>query len=125
MNGIILDESANALSKEYIKSESEKILKKLKEKFKLFMRNRKPTDLKNKTVIIVDDGIATGNTLMALVETIKKNQPKKIIIAVPVSHPSANKKLSNLVNEFICLQTPEDFMGVGQFYQRFPQISDQ
>jgi predicted phosphoribosyltransferase len=125
LNGVILDESANNLSKEYIKSESEKILKKLKEKFKLFMGNRKPTDLKNKTVIIVDDGIATGNTLMALVETIKKNQPKKIIIAVTVSHPSAVKKLSNLVDEFICLQTPEDFMGVGQFYQRFQQISDQ
>ena len=54
-----------------------------------------------------------------------KNQQKKIIIAVHVSHPSAAKKLSTLVDEFICLQTPEDFMGVGQFYQRFQQISDQ
>ncbi len=125
LNGAIINYSSNDVSQDYIKKEIDRILKSLKEKFTLFMGNRKPTDLKNKTVIIVDDGIATGNTIQATVEEIKKNKPKEIIIAVPVAPHSATKKMSSIVNEFICLHSPEEFMGVGQFYQRFPQISDQ
>lgn len=125
LNGVIIDYNSTDVSKDYIKTEIERIRKTLKEKFNLFMGNHKPTDLKNKTVIIVDDGIATGNTIQATVEIIKKNKPKEIIIAVPVAPHSATKKLSNIVDEFICLHSPKDFIGVGQFYERFPQVSDQ
>ena len=89
------------------------------------MGNRKSTDLKNKTVIIVDDGIATGSTILATVDSIKKSKPKEIIIAVPVSSLFAESKLSKVVDEFICLITPENFMGVGQFYDNFSQVSDE
>jgi putative phosphoribosyl transferase len=125
LNGVMLDDSSNDVSKDYLKTEIDRILRSLKEKFNLFMGNRKPLDLKNKTVIIVDDGIATGNTIQATVEVIKKNKPKKIIIAVPVAPHSATKKLSNIVDEFICLHTPKDFIGVGQYFERFPQVNDQ
>ena len=125
LNGVILDESANIISKEYIKKESERILKTLKEKFKLFMGDHKPTDLKDKTVIIVDDGIATGNTILASVEAIKKSEPKEIIIAVPVAPTLTAEKLAKFVDELICLSTPQDFMGVGQFYENFSQVSDE
>lgn len=125
LNGVILDDTSNDVSQDYLKTEMERILRSLKEKFNLFMGNRKPIDLKNKTVIIVDDGIATGNTIQATVEVIKKNKPKKIIIAVPVAPHSAIKKLSNIVDEFICLHAPKDFIGVGQYFERFPQVNDQ
>jgi predicted phosphoribosyltransferase len=125
LNGPIIDESAKEVSKEYIKTESERILKTLKEKFKLFMGNRKPTELKDKTVIIVDDGIATGNTILATIEAIKKSKPKEIVIAVPVAPPSTIRRLSGFADEVICLLTPENFMGVGQFYENFSQVSDE
>ena len=124
LDGTIINENITDVSQEYIKKEVEKIQQALKEKFKLFMGNKKPTNLQDKTVIIVDDGIATGNTLLATLESIKKNKPKEIIIAVPVAPPETVKKFSKLVNEFICLLAPYDFMGVGQFYSDFSQVSD-
>ena len=125
LNGVILDNTASDISEKYINDEVERIQNSLKDKFKLFMGNRKPVDLENKTVIIVDDGIATGNTILATVEAILKNNPKEIIIAVPVAPPKTVKMLSNHVNEIICLQIPENFHGVGQFYNNFTQVRDE
>lgn len=124
LHGKIINDDLTNVSMDYINTESERILIGLKEKFKLYMGNRKATDLKDKTVIIVDDGIATGNTILATLEMIKKSKPKEIIIAVPVAPPTTAKKLSMLVDELICLYTPEDFMGVGQFYESFSQVTD-
>ncbi|MBK9637630.1 MAG: phosphoribosyltransferase [Bacteroidetes bacterium] len=125
LQGAMINDNVMDVSLDYIQRESEQIHKKLKEKFSLYMGNRKSTDLKNKTVIIVDDGIATGSTILATVDSIKKSKPKEIIIAVPVSSLFAESKLSKVVDEFICLITPENFMGVGQFYDNFSQVSDE
>ena len=125
LQGVVIDERATGIPKDYIESESERILKVLEEKFKLFMGDRKSTDLKNRTVIIVDDGVATGNTIMATINAVKKNYPKKIIVAVPVSPIESARKLSVMVDEFICLQIPKVFFGVGQFYEDFSQVSDE
>lgn len=125
LQGTIINDNIMGVSKEYLEKEGERILKGLKEKFKLFMGHRKPIDLKDKIVIVVDDGIATGNTILATLEMLKKSDPKQIIIAVPVSPPDTARKLSKLVDEFICLLTPEDFMAIGQFYRNFSQVSDE
>lgn len=125
MNNIIINENNNDVSKEYIQKEHLKILNKLKEKYKIFMGEQNQTDLKNKTVIIVDDGIATGNTILAALEDIKQNKPKEIVIATPVAPISVASKISKLVNEFICLELPLEFMAVGQFYNNFSQVSDE
>jgi len=125
MHGSIINDTAWDVPHEYIHNETERILKGLEEKFKLFMGNQKPADLKNKIVIIVDDGIATGSTVMATVEAIKKSDPQKIIIAVPVAPPSTATKLAKMVDEFVCLTTPILFQGVGQFYRNFSQVSDE
>jgi predicted phosphoribosyltransferase len=125
LHGTIVNSNLGDVSMDYINKEAEKISTALKEKFKLYMGNRKPTDLKDKTVIVVDDGIATGNTIIATLEMIKKSRPKEIIIAVPVAPPETAKNLTKLVDEFICLLTPENFMGVGQFYKNFNQVSDE
>jgi predicted phosphoribosyltransferase len=83
--------------------------------------------LTNKTVIIVDDGIATGNTLLATLELVSKQHPKKIVVAIPVAPSSGIRKLENNpnVDEIICLLVPYNFQAVGQFYEKFEQVSDQ
>lgn len=124
LNGFVINDNVTDVSMDYIRRESDRILKVLKKKFKLYMDGHKPTDLKDKTVIIVDDGIATGSTVLATVETVRKTKPKEIVIAVPVAPPATVNELSKTVDEMICLLTPYDFMGVGQFYLNFSQVSD-
>lgn len=80
--------------------------------------------LEDKTIILVDDGIATGSTVFAILNWIKKQRTKKIILAVPVMPPDTLKKLKNFVDEIIVLLTPYDFSAVGQFYEDFSQVSD-
>ena len=88
-------------------------------KFKIKEKN-----LSGKTVILTDDGIATGATTQAALEYIKTKQPKKLILAIPVAPPETVKKLKSQVDEFICLLTPALFWAVGQFYQEFDQVED-
>lgn len=125
LQGVVVDEKFSTEFKDYIDKESKKILEALKSKFALYMGNRKPTDLSNKTVIIVDDGIATGNTIMATIQAVKKSNPKKIIVAVPVAPKDTATKMEKLVEDFICLHVADEFFGVGQFYEDFSQVSDE
>jgi predicted phosphoribosyltransferase len=86
-------------------------------------RGRTDYDLKNKTVILVDDGIATGATVFVAVEWIKKQHPKKIIVAIPIGPQDTIDKLSKIV-EVVVLDAPEIFGAVGEFYQSFDQVED-
>jgi predicted phosphoribosyltransferase len=115
------------ISKQYISEEIENIRKKLKVRQDQYYKDSQPVKLKDKSVLIIDDGIATGNTVLATVELVKKQNPKKIIVAIPVAPPSAIRNLERNTNvdEVICLQTPENFRAVGQFYQKFFQVSDE
>lgn len=92
---------------------------------KLFRKNKDELDLKGKLIILVDDGIATGATTEAAIKCIKKNDPLKLILAAPVAPPETVDKLRPSVDDLIVLQTPSDFMAVGQFYSYFPQVSDE
>ena len=123
--GTIINDNITNVSEEYIHQEAKRLLVGLEQKFKLYMGDRKPTELKDKTIIIVDDGIATGNTILVTLDMLKKSNPKEIIIAVPVAPSDTAKKLAKYVDEFICLNVPSDFMGVGQFYRNFSQESDE
>ena len=113
------------VSKEYIDQELLKIRSRLKEMHKKFMNGDEPAKLEGKTVILVDDGIATGNTLMGTVHVLRKGKPAKIIIAVPVASASAVEKLSKEVDEIVAVLIPEVFYGVGAFYEDFQQVSDE
>lgn len=112
------------ISRDYIEDQIFEIRESLKQRYKKFVGNRSPIDLKNKTVIIVDDGIATGNTLMAAIKMIRRKQPKKIVIAVPVSPTDAAKKIKAEADEFICPMITSDFVGVGSYYLDFTQVTD-
>ena len=110
----------------YIIEETKRIRKKLQQRYDQYYNKRSPQNIEDKTVIIVDDGIATGNTLLATIELVSKQSPKKIIVAIPVAPSSALKKLESTakVDEVICLQVPFNFQAVGQFYDEFGQVSD-
>ncbi len=113
------------VSNEYIESETERIREKLKENYKKIMGYNKPIDLKDKIIIIVDDGIATGNTLMSTVKMLRNQKPAKIVIAVPVAPRASVDKLSKLVDEMVIPLILEEFYGVGGFYEDFEQVSDE
>jgi putative phosphoribosyl transferase len=113
------------VSKDYIEKETKHIHVRLRKMYSKFMGDEEPENIKGKTAIIVDDGIATGNTLMATVRMLKKSYPDKIIIATPVASNKAIEKLSKEVDEIVCPLVPEIFFGVGGFYEHFDQMTDE
>ncbi|WP_289644299.1 phosphoribosyltransferase [Maribacter aestuarii] len=126
LDDIILTD-AMGVTQGYISEETKRIRKKLQQRYDEYYKERSPVNVKDKTVIIVDDGIATGNTLLATIQLVSKRTPKKIVVAIPVAPNSAIKKLENTekVHEVICLQVPYNFQAVGQFYKEFRQVSDE
>lgn len=92
---------------------------------RLYRNSRPPLKVKDCTLILVDDGIATGLTILAAVTTLSQHQPKKIIIATPVASPSAIEQLTAQVDGITCLKTPKSFNAVGFWYQDFSQTTDQ
>ncbi len=113
------------VSEEYIQRELIVIRRRLKEMYKKFMGDREPESLEGKTIIVIDDGIATGNTLLGTVKVLRKSRPGKIVIAAPVASESAIEKLSNEVDEVVAVLIPEIFYGVGAFYEDFRQVTDE
>jgi len=87
--------------------------------------SRPPLDVRNKTVIIVDDGLATGSTMRAAVEALKKMGPRAIIVAVPVAAPQTCDEFRNEGVDIVCLRTPEPFQAVGLWYEDFSQTTDE
>ncbi len=96
----------------------------LKEREHLYRRDRQPLDLAGKTVIIVDDGLATGATMRAAVAAVKQSRPATIIVAVPVGAAATCHMMQQLVDEVACLYSPHGFNAVGLWYEEFEQTSD-
>ncbi len=113
------------VSDTYIQKEVAAIRERLKEMYSLFMGDRVPANLEGKTVLVIDDGIATGNTLLGTVNVLRKNNPGKIVIGVPVASARAIQKLSKEADEVVVLLVPDTFYGVGAFYEDFKQVSDE
>lgn len=109
----------------YIQEELKDIRKRLKDMKEKFLGNQDPIDIEDKIVIIVDDGIATGNSIIAAIQLIKKSYPKKIIIAVPVGAKSSLDKLMPFADEIISLISPQDLHAIGDYYEDFEQVSDE
>ena len=124
LDSTIIDEYPD-IPKEYIEREIKNLRESMKDKYNLYRDYRKPEDIKGKTVIVVDDGIATGNTLLASLAMLRKRHPKKIIVAVPVVPFDTVKIFEQNTDEFVYLMAPKDFRGVGRFYESFDQVSDE
>lgn len=96
-----------------------------KRRLKTYRKDRPPLDLKNKITILVDDGVATGATMFAAIESAKTRGAQKIIVAVPVGPPESMHKIKKKVDEVIVLDQPADFMAISLHYMFFPQTSDE
>jgi putative phosphoribosyl transferase len=86
--------------------------------------NRGPLDVRGRTVIVIDDGLATGSTMRAAVQALRAMQPKRVIVAVPVGAAQTCEEFREIVDEIVCLRTPDPFEAVGQWYDDFTQTTD-
>lgn len=91
----------------------------------LYRGTRPPPDVRGKTVILVDDGLATGSTMRAAVAALKAQQPERLVVAVPVAAPETCQSLRKEVDDVVCALAPEPFFAVGNWYQDFSQTSDE
>jgi putative phosphoribosyl transferase len=91
----------------------------------LYRSDRPPLNVRGKTVILVDDGLATGSTMLAAIAALRQNRPERIIVAVPLGARETCAKVSRMVDEIVCAAMPEPFHAVGQWYVRFPQTTDE
>ena len=107
----------------YLEEQTQAIRSALKKRYDTYNQGRRPLAIAGKTVILVDDGIATGYTILAAVQLLEKAKAAKIIVAVPVAPPEASTLMPPYVDAFICLQTPAHFQAVGQFYHDFSEVS--
>ena len=90
----------------------------------LYRGNRAPLNVEGRTVILVDDGVATGSTVRVAIQALRSQHAGKIIVATPAAAPAAKWEIEPLVDDFVAVVTPDDFYGVGQFYEDFAPIDD-
>jgi putative phosphoribosyl transferase len=91
---------------------------------RLYRDDRAPLSIEDRTVILVDDGLATGSTMLAAATAVRRQQPRKIIVAVPVAAAETCQAFQQVVDEVVCAETPEPFLAVGAWYDDFGQTSD-
>ena len=110
---------------DYIKEESELQKREIERRLKFYRQNEPYPNLRGHDVIIVDDGIATGSTMKAALASVKNRGAKTVTVAVPVAPPSTIKELKKQADRVVCLNTPEYFQAIGQFYTDFTQTPDE
>lgn len=97
----------------------------LQRRERTYRAGRPPLEAAGRTVILVDDGLATGASMRAAISAVRQLDPQRIVVAVPVAPPSARKDLSPFADRFVCVSTPEPFLAVGRFYEDFGQTTDE
>lgn len=113
------------VSDEYIEERTAAIRQKMVAQYQYWRGDKPAPSLAAKIVIVVDDGIATGNTLMVAVQLLRKKMPAKIVIAAPVSSAQAASQLAEMADELVTVFIPPQFRGVGAWYEQFEQLSDE
>lgn len=113
------------VSESYIEEESAQQRLEIKRRLRLYRGGTSFLNLKGLQVILVDDGVATGATVRAALASIRKKDPKSVILAVPVAPPSTIRDLKREADDVIYLAAPEPFYAIGQFYRDFAQTSDE
>lgn len=121
---IILSSSKQADSS-YILDQSKKEREEIRRRIKVYRRNGFAISIKNKTVFLVDDGIATGLTAKVAILELKRQNPKEIIVATPVISKETFLELKKITNEVVALIVDDNFQAVGQYYRNFPQQNDE
>jgi predicted phosphoribosyltransferase len=117
-------EEVAALDKAWFDGATEIELREAKRRRALFLHGRQPVQVKGKIAIIIDDGLATGLTMLAAIHEIRKREPQKVVVAVPVAAAETSDKVRSEVDELVVLYIPEWLGAIGAFYQLFNQVSD-
>ncbi len=105
--------------------EAEHQRKEIERRMKAYRQERPPLDVQNKTVVLIDDGVATGSTVLASLRALRKQHPAKLILAIPVGPAETIHRLARECDHLVVLDTPEPFWAVGRFYLQFGQTSDE
>ena len=112
------------LPREVVEDITEREQRELERRERIYRGDRPPPDVRGMTVILVDDGLATGATMRAAVIALKQQEPKRIVVAVPIASPQTCIEFRDVVDEIICAVTPEPFIATALWYEDFPQMSD-
>lgn len=123
MNDDVID--ALRITPSQIEQTADREVQELERREQLYRGDRAPLDVSGKSIILVDDGLATGYTMRAAIAALRQKEPLRIIAAVPVSARSTCEELDKEADAAICLYMPLDFMAVGQWFQDFAQTSDE
>ena len=109
----------------YIEAETKRQQDEIKRRMTRYQGKRPPPELGGKTVVLVDDGVATGATTLVAIRALKKQRPAELILAIPVAPPDTIAGLRREADRVVCLATPEPFWAIGRFYVDFSQTSDE
>lgn len=113
------------ISDEAIESVTTAEVKELKRRERAYRGEQPPLNVKGKTVIVVDDGIATGSSIRAGIQALRQLQPARIVVAAPVAPIRTCNQLKSEADDVVCVLTPQSFYAIGQFYEDFSQVSDE
>lgn len=109
---------------EYLETEVRRQVEEIRSRMRRYRGERPYPDVKGKLVVLVDDGIATGSTIRAAIRSLKRSGASSVVVAAPVGSREAVERLSREADRVVCLETPEPFFAIGQFYRDFDQTTD-
>jgi putative phosphoribosyl transferase len=113
------------ISRSYIDEMAKEELEEIERRTKLYLKDRPRAPIAGRSAIVVDDGIATGTTIRAVIKALRRKQPKSILLAVPVAPKEAIAALRAETDDIVCLETPEPFFGISHHYADFHQVPDE
>ena len=116
---------ATRLDPAWLKARAEEEVQEANRRRRVYLEGRPPLDAGGKVAIVVDDGVATGLTILLAIMVLKGHHPKKIVVAVPVSSPEAAERIRAEADELIALDVPDNFSSVSEHYEEFPQLEDE
>jgi putative phosphoribosyl transferase len=122
---VVHDEVAALVGSDVLEQVATREKEELERRERAFRGGRAPLDVGGKAVIVVDDGLATGSTMRAAIQSLHRRGVGKVVVAVPTAPPQTIRALEDEVDELVCLMTPEPFIAIGRWYEDFAQLTDQ